>query len=146
MRPASDNDVIGRRSDEADITAPMRALEFGANGIMVPHCLSAAEAKQWVDWTRFPPLGRRGFDGAGSDADYGAVEPVPSAQPLDLHLARHPHHHHAVRDALEAALEEQRHIVDDHRGSALAPQRRLLCLLNTHNTQGTTNLHSERQG
>src|SRR3954453_6839915 len=50
--------------------APMRALEFGANGIMVPHCRSAAEARQWVDWCRFPPLGKRGFDGAGSDADY----------------------------------------------------------------------------
>ena len=36
--------------------APMRALEFGANGIMVPHCRSAEEARQWVDWVRFPPL------------------------------------------------------------------------------------------
>jgi 4-hydroxy-2-oxoheptanedioate aldolase len=50
--------------------APMRALEAGANGIMVPHCRSAAEARQWVEWTRFPPLGRRGMDGAGVDADY----------------------------------------------------------------------------
>jgi 4-hydroxy-2-oxoheptanedioate aldolase len=50
--------------------SPMRNLEAGANGIMVPHCRSAAEARQWVEWTRFPPLGRRGFDGAGADADY----------------------------------------------------------------------------
>jgi 4-hydroxy-2-oxoheptanedioate aldolase len=57
-------------------TAPMRALEFGANGLMVPHCISAAEARQWVDWTRFPPLGRRGFDGAGSDADYMLADPL----------------------------------------------------------------------
>jgi 4-hydroxy-2-oxoheptanedioate aldolase len=57
-------------------TAPMRALEFGANGIMVPHCLDAAEARQWVDWTRFPPLGKRGFDGAGADADYSLCDPV----------------------------------------------------------------------
>ena len=28
------------------------------------------EARQWVDWTRFPPLGRRGFDGSGADADF----------------------------------------------------------------------------
>lgn len=56
--------------------APMRALECGANGIMVPHCCSAAEAKQWVDWVRFPPLGKRGFDGAGADADYGAAPPL----------------------------------------------------------------------
>lgn len=57
-------------------TAPMRALEFGSNGLMVPHCLSAADARQWVEWTRFPPLGRRGFDGAGSDAAYGFDDPV----------------------------------------------------------------------
>jgi 4-hydroxy-2-oxoheptanedioate aldolase len=51
-------------------TAPMRALEFGANGLMVPHCRSVEEARQWVEWTKFPPFGKRGFDGAGADADY----------------------------------------------------------------------------
>ena len=51
--------------------SPMRALEFGANGIMVPHVRSVEEARQWVEWVRFPPLGRRGFDGAGTDAAYG---------------------------------------------------------------------------
>ncbi len=55
-------------------TSPMRALEFGANGIMVPHILSTEEARQWVDWVRFPPLGRRGFDGAGADADYALTD------------------------------------------------------------------------
>jgi 4-hydroxy-2-oxoheptanedioate aldolase len=57
-------------------TAPMRALEFGASGIMVPHCMDAAEARQWVEWTRFPPLGKRGFDGAGADADYMLCDPI----------------------------------------------------------------------
>jgi 4-hydroxy-2-oxoheptanedioate aldolase len=61
-------------------TAPMRAMEFGANGIMVPHILSAAEARQWAEWTRFPPLGRRGFDGAGADADYLFADPVEYMQ------------------------------------------------------------------
>ena len=51
--------------------SPMRALEFGANGLMVPHCRSAEEARQWVEWVRFPPLGRRGLDGAGADAEFG---------------------------------------------------------------------------
>ena len=55
-------------------TSPMRALEFGANGILVPHCMSVEEARQWVDWVRFPPLGRRGFDGAGADADYALTD------------------------------------------------------------------------
>ena len=29
-----------------------------------------------MDWVRFPPLGRRGFDGAGADADWGAADPL----------------------------------------------------------------------
>ncbi len=57
-------------------TSVMRALEFGANGVMVPHCRSAEEARQWVEWTRFPPLGKRGFDGAGADGDYGLANPL----------------------------------------------------------------------
>lgn len=51
--------------------APMRALEFGANGLMVPHVRSVEEARQWVEWARFPPLGKRGLDGVGADADHG---------------------------------------------------------------------------
>jgi 4-hydroxy-2-oxoheptanedioate aldolase len=54
--------------------SPMRALEFGANGIMVPHCRSAEEARQWVEWVRFPPIGKRGLDGAGADADFGLAD------------------------------------------------------------------------
>ena len=57
-------------------SSPMRALEFGANGIMVPHCRSVEEARQYVEWTRFPPLGRRGVDGAGADADFGLANPL----------------------------------------------------------------------
>jgi 4-hydroxy-2-oxoheptanedioate aldolase len=57
-------------------TSAMRALEFGATGIMVPHCRTAAEAREWVDWTRFPPLGQRGFDGAGADGDYTLADPA----------------------------------------------------------------------
>jgi 4-hydroxy-2-oxoheptanedioate aldolase len=54
--------------------SPMRALEFGANGLMIPHCRSAAEARQWVDWVRFPPSGKRGLDGVGADSDFGFAD------------------------------------------------------------------------
>jgi 4-hydroxy-2-oxoheptanedioate aldolase len=54
----------------------MRALEFGGNGIMVPHCRTAEEARQYVEWMRFPPEGKRGFDGAGADALYGEADAV----------------------------------------------------------------------
>ncbi|MEW5979559.1 MAG: aldolase/citrate lyase family protein [Acidobacteriota bacterium] len=57
-------------------TSPMRALECGANGIMVPHCCSVDEAREWVSWSKFPPLGRRGFDGVGADADYMLASPL----------------------------------------------------------------------
>jgi 2-keto-3-deoxy-L-rhamnonate aldolase RhmA len=54
----------------------MRTLEFGAHGIMVPHCCSPEEARQWAEWTRFPPQGKRGFDHAGADAKYGLCDPA----------------------------------------------------------------------
>lgn len=54
----------------------MRPLEFGANGIMVPHCSSPDEARQWAKWTRFPPQGQRGFDNCGADNDHGLSDPI----------------------------------------------------------------------
>jgi 4-hydroxy-2-oxoheptanedioate aldolase len=64
------------RVRKSDYSMPMRMLEVGANGLMVPHIRSAEEARQWVGWCRFPPLGRRGFDGAGADADYMLAGPL----------------------------------------------------------------------
>lgn len=57
-------------------TSAQCPLEFGANGIMVPHCRSVEEAQQWADWTRFPPQGKRGFDNAGVDANYALSDTV----------------------------------------------------------------------
>jgi 4-hydroxy-2-oxoheptanedioate aldolase len=59
------------RIPKAEYGNPMRALECGAQGIMVPHCRSAEEARQWVRWCRYPPLGDRGFDSVGADTDFG---------------------------------------------------------------------------
>ena len=64
------------RIRKTDYSSPMRALECGAQGIMVPHCRSAEEARQWVQWTRYPPIGRRGFDSAGADCDFTLADPV----------------------------------------------------------------------
>lgn len=47
-----------------------RYLEDGATGLMIPHVSSAAEAQQLVDAVKFPPIGDRGLDGAGLDADF----------------------------------------------------------------------------
>lgn len=61
-------------------STPMRCLEFGANGLMVPHVRSTEEAHQWIEWCRFPPLGKRGFDGASADADYMLAPPLEHMQ------------------------------------------------------------------
>ncbi|MEZ6116018.1 MAG: hypothetical protein R3C28_05530 [Pirellulaceae bacterium] len=34
---------------------------------MYPQCDNATEAEQLVRWVKFPPMGRRGFDGANAD-------------------------------------------------------------------------------
>jgi 4-hydroxy-2-oxoheptanedioate aldolase len=43
---------------------------------MVPHCRSAQEARQWVRWSRYPPLGERGFDNVGADGEFGLSNPA----------------------------------------------------------------------
>jgi len=51
-------------------TALYRYLEDGAAGLMIPHVNTAEKARLLVDAVKFPPLGDRGLDGAGLDADY----------------------------------------------------------------------------
>jgi 4-hydroxy-2-oxoheptanedioate aldolase len=48
-------------------------LEMDAAGVMVPHVMSAAEAKQIAYLTRFHPVGRRPLDGGNADGGYCAV-------------------------------------------------------------------------
>jgi len=64
-----DVDVLVRveRGSYSDYVRP---LELDAAGIMVPHLMSAAEARQVVRTTRFMPLGRRPLDGGNADGKY----------------------------------------------------------------------------
>ncbi|MCA9198096.1 MAG: aldolase [Planctomycetales bacterium] len=57
-----------------------RLLEAGADAIMYPQCDNAAEAEQLVQWIKFPPMGRRGFDGANADVPY-------FSQPISEYIA-----------------------------------------------------------
>jgi 4-hydroxy-2-oxoheptanedioate aldolase len=58
-----------------------RALETGANGIMVPHVLTAAEALNVVRNTKYAPDGLRGIDGIEAHADHGL-------QPFNEYIAQ----------------------------------------------------------
>jgi len=59
------------RPPTVERTQLYRYLEDGATGFMIPFISSAADARHVVESVKFPPLGNRGFDGAGLDADYG---------------------------------------------------------------------------
>ena len=58
------------RPQTLEKTRLYRYLEDGAAGLMIPHVSDAAKARMLVDAVKFPPLGDRGLDGAGLDADY----------------------------------------------------------------------------
>lgn len=47
-----------------------RYLEDGAAGLMIPHVNTAEKTATLVEAVKYPPLGDRGLDGAGLDADY----------------------------------------------------------------------------
>ena len=48
----------------------IRPLEMDAAGIMVPHVMSAEDARKVAWYTRFHPVGRRPMDGGNSDGAY----------------------------------------------------------------------------
>jgi 4-hydroxy-2-oxoheptanedioate aldolase len=52
----------------------IRPLEADAAGIMVPHLMSLADARNVVRMTKFHPIGRRPVDGGNSDGAYCTIE------------------------------------------------------------------------
>jgi len=70
-----DMDVMVRvpRGGYSDYIKP---LELDAAGIMVPHIMSADDARRVVRMTRFHPIGRRPIDGGNADGAY-AMMPYP---------------------------------------------------------------------
>ena len=71
--------IQGARASNADCVLRIRKdgymsffrpLEEGVAGIMVPHCMSADEAHMAVRNAKYHPMGMRGIDMVGVDADY----------------------------------------------------------------------------
>ncbi|MDF1858645.1 MAG: aldolase/citrate lyase family protein [Verrucomicrobiales bacterium] len=56
-------------------TGLYRFLEDGAAGLLIPHVSTPEKAKMLVDSVKFPPLGDRGIDNAGLDADFHIHDP-----------------------------------------------------------------------
>jgi len=58
------------RAPTLEKTELCRLLEDGATGLMIPHVSTPELAQQLAQAVKFPPVGNRGFDGAGFDADF----------------------------------------------------------------------------
>ena len=56
-----------------------RYLEDGAAGFLVPLVSDPQMAQDLVQAVKYPPLGNRGMDGAGLDADYGTSAWAPDS-------------------------------------------------------------------
>jgi 2-dehydro-3-deoxyglucarate aldolase/4-hydroxy-2-oxoheptanedioate aldolase len=59
-----------------------RVLDWGAQGIMVPHVSSVAEAEHIVQAAHYPPCGRRGYSRTVRAHEYGLRSPEESPAPL----------------------------------------------------------------
>jgi len=68
-----DMDVVVRvaRGSYSDYIRP---LEMDASGIMIPHIMSAEDAKNVVRMTRFGPVGRRPIDGGNADGAFCQID------------------------------------------------------------------------
>jgi 4-hydroxy-2-oxoheptanedioate aldolase len=62
-------DIIARPA-KGEFTRLARLLELGAQAIMYPRCDGPEEAAEVVRWSKFAPMGARGFDGSGPDSAY----------------------------------------------------------------------------
>jgi 4-hydroxy-2-oxoheptanedioate aldolase len=51
-------------------------LEIGVRGLMLPRVREVAEVQALVEMMKFPPLGKRGYDGVHADARYGRMTPA----------------------------------------------------------------------
>jgi len=58
------------RAPTLEKTGLYRYLEDGAAGLLIPHVSTPEKARMLVEATKFPPIGDRGLDNAGLDADF----------------------------------------------------------------------------
>jgi 2-keto-3-deoxy-L-rhamnonate aldolase RhmA len=69
MSHLHDIDIMVRAAT-LEKTRLYRYLEDGAAGLLIPHVNTPEKARMLADSVKFPPVGDRGLDGAGLDADF----------------------------------------------------------------------------
>jgi len=84
LRGTPTKGIVRVPAPHADLIA--RMLDWGADGIMVPHVNSAREAESIVEAASYPPVGNRGFSRTVRGHQYGLR--APEATPLPLIIAQ----------------------------------------------------------
>lgn len=64
------------RTPQMDFATILRAIENGADGVMIPHLMNKEMAQKVVNMAKYPPIGMRGIDGSTRVARYGNVPMV----------------------------------------------------------------------
>src|SRR5919109_4977432 len=64
----------------------MRALDIGAQGVLVPHIKNADDARRAVDAALYPPDGRRGI-GPNRGSQFGAISADEYFKPINDEVA-----------------------------------------------------------
>ncbi|MEY4924286.1 MAG: hypothetical protein RL598_805 [Verrucomicrobiota bacterium] len=67
------------RVKPSNYTEVLQLIEAGARGILLPRVVHPDEVRAVVAAMKFPPLGRRGYDGIHAEADFGRL---PAAEYL----------------------------------------------------------------
>ncbi len=62
--------ILVRMADNDEV-AIRKVLEWGVDGVVIPHCKSAKDARQSVEAAKFSPLGRRGGESNVRAAGFG---------------------------------------------------------------------------
>jgi 2-keto-3-deoxy-L-rhamnonate aldolase RhmA len=82
LRGSRTKGIVRVGAPHADLIA--RVLDWGADGIMVPHVNTVAEAEAVVRAAHYPPRGRRGFSRTVRAHDYGLRSTNGTPAPLLL--------------------------------------------------------------
>lgn len=80
MGPTKAKKIV--RLGEPSHTAIQHALDWGADGLMIPHVDSADIARQALDSMLYPPKGRRGYSRSVRAFGYGTALPDKPRKPL----------------------------------------------------------------
>ena len=80
LRGTQTRAIVRVGSPQPDVIG--RVLDWGADGIMVPHVNSAEEAAACVDAMRYPPHGHRGVSRSTRACNYGLLPLKNSVPPL----------------------------------------------------------------